>query len=198
MVERNPHNVRDEHNRKLKHIGDRINYLDGDRRVSGVVVGIRAEHYLVERNGQVYKVDRHSIFKRIGPVLKGASSKLLVAGKAGLSGVKALGVAGSTRVKEGIERRVEERQNWKAWQKEMKQDEKKKWELEKERVKREEASKKFRQQVRKGPLWKRTVKAVTRRGAQELHGQLTGKKTRAKGKGKKHKKKSKTITIKVS
>lgn len=190
--------VKDEHKRKLKKIGDRITYLDGSDRVSGVVVGIRAEHYLVERHGKVYKVDRHSIFKRIGPALKGAGVKLLVAGKAGLSGASALGKAGASKVGQAIERRAEERANWQAWKKEMKREEKEIWEREKENIKREEEARKFRAKIRKGPLWKRAVKQVTRKGAEELHRQVTGKKkAKPKGKGK-GKKKAKKITIVVS
>lgn len=180
----------DEQGRTLKKIGERIGYTDGHKRVSGIVVGIRAEYYLVERNGKVWKVDRHSPFSRIGEALSGAGAKLLVAGKAGLGATKEAArklapkikeaaekgatIAGSklaeTRqnVIDSLERRAEEKRNWNKWKKEMEKEEKKILEKEKSKVKREEKLRKFRKRIREGPLWKRAVKEIGRTSAKAL------------------------------
>lgn len=156
----------DEHKRKLKKIGDSISYLDNERRVTGVVVGIRAEYYLVERNGKVWKVDRHSVFTRIGGALKGAGAKALTAGKAGLGAAVAGAKRGASGFKasvgETIERRAEERANWKEWKKEMEAEERKILEKEKAKIRRKDETRKFKEKIRKGPLWKRATKSIGR------------------------------------
>jgi hypothetical protein len=215
----------DEHKRKLKKIGDSISYLDNGRRVSGTVVGIRAEYYLVERNGKIWRVDRHSVFTRLGSALGGAGAKLLSAGKVGLkatvekakaldgervkgalkkgaSGVKKLGIAGASKIGAEMERRRDERANWKAWKKEMEKEEKKVLEREKQKIKNQENRKKFREKIRKGPLWKRALKASGSALISEVQKKKKVKrkpKRKVKKKTKKAKtKKDKKITITVS
>ena len=71
------HRPKDEHGRKFYHPGERISYLNGrNQRVTGKVIGVRKEFYLVERKGLVYKVDRHSIFSQLGGALKSGASEL--------------------------------------------------------------------------------------------------------------------------
>lgn len=183
----------DEHGRKLKKIGEDISYIDNGHRVSGVVVGIRAEYYLVERNGKIWKVDRHSVFTRIGGALAGAGAKLLSAGKVGLKatvekakaldgdrikaglakgskGLRQAGVKGAAALAGELERRRDERDNWKAWKKEMESEEKKVLEREKSKVKRQETIRKYREKIRRGPLWKRALKSTGSKLIKEVSG----------------------------
>jgi len=52
--------------RKIYKIGEHISFKNKGKRVSGVVVAKRKEFYWVERNGKIYKVDRHSVFTALG------------------------------------------------------------------------------------------------------------------------------------
>lgn len=173
----------DEHGRNLKKIGEDISYLDNGRRVSGIVVGIRAEYYLVERNGKIWRVDRHSVFTRVGSALTGAGAKLLSVGKVGLKatvakakaldgarikgalkkgagGLKASAVKGAAAVGAELERRRDERENWREWKEEMEVEEKAVLKRREFKAKGERERKKFRAKIRKGPLWKRSARII--------------------------------------
>ena len=180
----------DEHRRKLKKIGDKISYLDKGKRVSGDVVGIRAEYYLVERNGKVWKVDRHSIFTRIGSALKGVHAAALIAGREGVKATKEKlselrpkikdavregRIALSDKLEERKERldnekqaREAERINWRDWKTDMEKEEKENLQRDKAKAKRKQETKQYRIRLRDGPLWKRALKVAAREAKKEL------------------------------
>ncbi len=217
----------DEHKRELKKIGDKISYLDNGKRVSGEVVGIRSEYYLVERNGQVWKVDRHSIFTRVGSALKGAHAKALTAGREGVKAAKSKLKGLAERLAEAREKRQAkkaikleatfkttkkevfqreaERINWRDWKKDMEKEEKINLEREKAKIRAEKETSDYHKRISEGPAWKRALKRAGQEIAKEAKKQAKASKAKPKRKQKKKTKKKvkskpkgKTITIKVS
>lgn len=80
--------MRDEHGRDFKTVGERISFFNKDKRVSGTVLGVREQYYLVLHKGNVYKVDRHSIFTQIGGALKMSSDRISKLAQEGISKMK--------------------------------------------------------------------------------------------------------------
>jgi len=61
---------------KPKKLGDRISFkLTSGKRVSGTVIGVRKEFYYVMRKGQIYKVNKRSIFYALGRAIGTATAK---------------------------------------------------------------------------------------------------------------------------
>lgn len=63
--------------KKVKKVGERISYKQaGGKRVSGTIVAVRKESYIVKRKNKFYEVNRRSIFYKIGHALGRTSAKL--------------------------------------------------------------------------------------------------------------------------